>query len=77
MSHSIAQLAAGAITRREGVSVELHRPAGESAYILVLWPPRSSVLDPSPKAIAELGRAMVRVLSAAQAELIRLQHRGG
>jgi hypothetical protein len=77
MTYSSVQLAAGAISRRDGVSIELHRPADSSAYVLVLWPPRSTVLDPSPKALAELGRAMVRVLGQAQTELSQQRQQGG
>jgi hypothetical protein len=65
--------------RLADVSVELHRPAaaGQLPFIVVLWPLRPSMTNPFPRAIADFGRAVVRVLSAAQAELVQIQRGDG
>ena len=72
---SIRQLAAGAISHNDGVSVELHLFGDSPPLIHVLWPSRATELSPTPQAIAYLGRNIIQVLAAAQAELIRLGRR--
>jgi hypothetical protein len=72
---SIRQLAAGAISRSDGVSVELHHSGDSPAVVVILWPPKSTKIPPTPQAIADLGRAIVRTLGAAQTELTRLHRK--
>jgi hypothetical protein len=68
-------LAAGAISRTDGVSVELRLSSDSPPLVHVLWPPRATELSPTPQAIAYLGRNVIQVLAAAQAELVRLGRR--
>ena len=72
---SIRRLAAGVINQIDGVSVELHLFGDSPPVIHVLWPQRATELSATPQAIAYLGRNIIQVLAAAQAELIRLGRR--
>jgi hypothetical protein len=72
---SVVQLAAGQLTRVDGLSVELHRPADSPPFVLLLWPPKPSVIAPNPKALADLAAAMVRVTADAQTHLATLRRR--
>jgi hypothetical protein len=78
MSHpSIHQLAAGALTRTDELSVEMHESPKSRPFLLILWPRDATRCDCTPQAIADIGRNLVRTLATAQAELVRQQHRGG
>ena len=63
MAHpTIRQLAAGPPSQTDGLSVELHSLSGTPAYIVVLWPPQPTTIDPHAPALAHLARALVRTL---------------
>jgi hypothetical protein len=63
-------LATGQLTRAgDRLSIELHQPLDSPSFVMVVWPQKSSVTQPTPKAIAALAAAMVRTLAEAQAEL--------
>jgi hypothetical protein len=63
-------LASGPITRSgDTISIELHQPLDSPSFVMVVWPQKSSVTAPTPKALAALAAAMVRTLAEAQAEL--------
>ena len=63
-------LASGPITRSgDTISIELHQPQDSPSFVMVVWPPGSSVTAPTPKALAARASAMVRTLAEAQAEL--------
>jgi hypothetical protein len=63
-------LASGPITRSgDTISIELHQPLDSPSFVMVVWPQKSSVTAPTPKALAALAAAMVRCLGEAQAEL--------
>ncbi len=53
------------------VTVELHRPATEPAFILVVWPTAPSVA--SPDNFADLVAAVFRVLADARVTLSRMR----
>ena len=66
----VTHLASGPITRSgDTISIELHQPADSPSFVLVVWPQKSSVTAPTPKALAALAAAMVRTLAEAQADL--------
>ena len=63
-------LASGALNRSgDQLSIELHRPADSPSFVMVVWPAKPSVTQPTPKALAALASAMVRTLAEAQTEL--------
>jgi hypothetical protein len=63
-------LASGALTRSgDTISIELHQPLDHPSFVMVVWPQKPSVTQPTPKALAALASAMVRCLGEAQAEL--------
>jgi len=64
-------LATGQITAADEITVELHRPATEPAFILVRWPPAPSVA--SPDNFSELVAAVFRVLADARTTLSRMR----
>jgi hypothetical protein len=66
----VTHLASGPITRSgDTISIELHQPLDHPSFVIVVWPQKSSVTAPTPKAIAALASAMVRTVAEAQAEL--------
>jgi hypothetical protein len=63
-------LASGAINRSgDTLSIELHQPLDHPSFVMVVWPQKPSVTQPTPKALAALAAAMVRCLAEAQTEL--------
>jgi hypothetical protein len=65
--------ASGPITRSgDMIAVELHRSTPTPA-VLIRWPAASSVLTPSPKALANMAAALVRVLAEAQGQLAKIR----
>jgi hypothetical protein len=47
MSHpSIRSLAAAALTRESGLSIELHHDSDSPARIVILWPPKPTKISP-------------------------------
>lgn len=73
MAQPMVLLASGQITRADRLEVELHRPPDSPAVILIRWPTSASVLTVDTRAIAELARAVVRVLAAAQTQLATIK----
>ena len=66
----ITELASGAITRSgDQLSIELHQPETSPSFVMVVWPAKPSITQPTPKALAALASAMVRTLAEAQTEL--------
>jgi hypothetical protein len=49
--------------------VELHRPIGSPAFVLLVWPAAPTVSNANPKAIATIAAATVRIMAEAQARL--------
>ena len=49
--------------------VELHRPVGSPAFVLLVWPAAPTVSNANPKAIATIAAATVRIMAEAQARL--------
>jgi hypothetical protein len=69
-NHPIKLLASGALNRSgDRLSVELHQPADSPSFVMVVWPAKPSVTQPTPKALAALAAAMVRIVAEAQTEL--------
>jgi hypothetical protein len=63
-------LASGQLNRAgDTLTVELHQPANSPSFVMVVWPAKPSVTQPTPKALAALASAMVRTLAEAQTEL--------
>jgi hypothetical protein len=63
-------LATGQLTRAgDRLSIELHQPLDSPSFVMVVWPAKPSVTQPTPKALAALASAMVRTLAEAQTEL--------
>ena len=66
----VTHLASGAITRSgDQLSIELHQPADSPSFVMVVWPQKPSITQPTPKALAALAAAMVRTLAEAQTQL--------
>ena len=65
-------LAIGKITRLDVLRVKLHSPdpARSPAFVLVIWPSEPSELSPNPQTIAAAASAVVKIMAAAQAELV-------
>lgn len=66
-------LASGQLNNSGQLDVELHRPPDLPAFILIKWPAAPSVATTDPRAIAEMARAVVRVLAAAQTRLATIR----
>ena len=64
-------VASGAINKSDQIEVELHRPATEPAFVLVVWPAAPSVA--SPDNFADLVAAVFRVLADARVTLSRMR----
>ena len=63
-------LASGQLNRAgDTLTVELHQHANSPSFVLVVWPAKPSVTQPTPNALAALAAAMVRTLAEAQTEL--------
>jgi hypothetical protein len=62
-------LADNLITRHDRFMVELFKPAGSPAFILLQWPAAASVVAADPAALAAVARALVSALARAQAKL--------
>jgi hypothetical protein len=73
MSHpSIRSLAAAALTRESGLSIELHHDSDSPARIVILWPRAPTKISPQPIALSEIARRVVRVFGDAQTELAKI-----
>ena len=68
---SPVSLATGQVTAADTLTVELHRPATEPAFILVKWPAAPSVA--SPDNFADLVAATFRILADARTTLSRIR----
>jgi hypothetical protein len=64
-------LATGQINRSDQLSVELHTPAIEPAFVLIRWPDAPSVA--SPDNFDNLVAAVYRVLADARTTLSRMR----
>jgi len=62
-------LASGAVTRTDTVRIELHQPSDSPAFALVVWRVAPTVTAASPKAIASIAYAVVRILAEGQTRL--------
>jgi hypothetical protein len=62
---------ASRVLNRSGdqLSIELHQPADSPSFVMVRWPAKPSITQPTPKALAALAAAMVRCMAEAQTEL--------
>jgi len=67
----ISVLGSGQITAADTLSVELVKPPDTPAVVMIRWPQAPSVAPPTPKAIADIATALVRILAQAQARLAR------
>jgi hypothetical protein len=65
----ISPLATGQLTEVDGLSVELHRPHNEAAFVMILWPPRPTEIPADPKVIAAVTATIVKILAEAQTRL--------
>jgi hypothetical protein len=71
----VTHLASGALNRSgDQLSIELHQPLGSPSFVMVVWPQKASVTQPTPKALAALAAAMVRTLAEAQTELAKIRN---
>jgi hypothetical protein len=66
-------LATGQITRSDQLSVELHTPAVEPAFVLVRWPAAPSVASADDDSFDRLVAAVYRVLADARTTLTRMR----
>ena len=74
MSKAI-HLASGALNRSGDVlTIELHRPLDSPSFVMVVWPAKPSITQPTPKALAALASALVRTLAEAQTELAKVRN---
>jgi hypothetical protein len=69
-------LASGQVTRADRLSIELVKPTDTPPVILINWPPRPSVVEPNPQALASLAASLVRVLAEAQVRLAKISTKG-
>jgi hypothetical protein len=60
-------LAEGAITRADRLSVHLVRPSDSPSVVRLVWPAAPTVTPASPKALANITAAIVRLMAEAQA----------
>ena len=51
------------------LSIEPLQPADSPSFVMVVWPAKPSITQPTPRALAALAAAMVRTLAEAQTEL--------
>jgi hypothetical protein len=66
----VTHLASGAITRSgDQLSIELHQPETSPSFVMVVWPAKPSITQPTPKAPAAVAAAMVRCMAEARTEL--------
>ena len=73
MSHPVTRrLATAPLTRSDGIAIELHNVAGRPAQILIRWPAGPTVVSPSPVALSDVARRVVKAFGDAQSELARL-----
>ena len=73
MSKAI-HLASGQLNRSGDVlTIELHRPLDSPSFVMVVWPAKPSITPPTPKALAALASAMVRIMAEAQTELAKIR----
>jgi hypothetical protein len=72
----IIQLAAGQVTRADSISIDLVTPTDAPAMILVRWPQAPSVAEPTPRALANIARAMVGITAEAQSRLAAIRAAG-
>jgi hypothetical protein len=66
-------LATGQINRSDQLSVELHTPAAEPAFVLVRWPAGPSVASADDDSFDRLVAAVYRTLSTARVALARMR----
>ena len=67
-------LASGALTRSgDRLSIDLHQPADSPSFIMVVWPAKPSITQPTPKALAALAAPMVRIMAEAQSRLAAIR----
>jgi hypothetical protein len=66
-------LAAGQITRSDMITIELVDASETPPAVLIHWPPKPSVVAPSPKAITKVAASVVRVLAEGQARLATIR----
>ena len=70
----VTHLASGTLNRAgDTLSIELHQPADSPSFVMVVWPQKPTVTQPTPKALAALAAAMVRTLAEAQTELAKIR----
>jgi hypothetical protein len=67
------ELARGMITRVDILAIELVKASDTPPAVLIRWPAAPSVITPSPKALAAVASAAVRVLATAHAELAKIR----
>jgi hypothetical protein len=60
------ELASGEITKGDRLAVQLIKPCGYPEMILIIWPPRPSVVEPAK--LQTTVAAIVKILAAAQSE---------
>jgi hypothetical protein len=66
----VTHLASGPPNRSgDTISIELHQPLDHPSFVMVVWPTKPSVTAATPKALAALAAAMVRIVAEAQTEL--------
>jgi hypothetical protein len=70
---TVTTLATGQLNKSDQLDVELHRPPDTPAFVLIKWPTSPSVAATDPRAVAEMARAVVRVLAAAQTRLATIR----
>jgi hypothetical protein len=73
----IRSLAAAALTRESGLSIELHHDSDSPARIVILWPPKPTKISPQPIALSEIARRVVRAFGDAQTELAKINKESG
>ena len=66
-------LAEGNITRADRLSVQLARPSDSPSVVLLVWPAAPTVTHASPKALANIAAAIVRLMAEAQAQLATIR----
>ena len=76
-SSPVVVLASGRLNRAgDTISIELHQPPGSPDAVILRWPLKPTVCQPTPKAIAAITSALVALLATAQTALAQQREQG-
>jgi hypothetical protein len=73
----VTELASGQITRTDALTIDLVQPTDMPPAVLIRWPVAPSVLAATPRAIAKVAAALMRIMADAQTRLAGTKSRNG